>query len=728
MKLHKKPLALALNTALFGALSLNAATAVAQSPGVLEEIIVTASKRGEQRLMDIPLPITAFSGEDIEREGASSLTDFINRTPGLTLTPVNPGNTVIQIRGVSSLFGDPTVGLYLDDVPFATVVNLEFPEVPTFDLASVEVLRGPQGTLYGASSQGGTVIVRTQQASTTDFEAKVDLTGAATQDGDESWAAKGAVNVPVVENVLGLRLMAGIEETGGYVDDSSTGEDDINDVTLENYRAKLTWTPLERMEVRLGAWFQELDADSSNIADSDLDRPLGAFLEEWSDETGVNSEFAEFSYDVYNFVVEYEFDAFSVYSASSYLDFEEEIFDASAIIPDPDNFPFSASYDNRTVENFSQEIRLVSKGEGMLHWTLGGLYNDNETSFLFSPGPSLPGVVDEEVESESWAIFGELTWGLRDDLDVTVGLRYFEDDRTDTELPASLSTQFLEIAGIPTTREASFDTWQPKFNVSWRPNDDTLLYVNAARGFRSGLIQPGGVVALNALSGFFPPLSIDEETLWSYDLGAKGTAFDSRLSYDLAVYFIDWQDIQLFGAEPGVGIAFAFEGPDAEVYGIDWALTYVTALEGLTLSTTGNINSAEYVEDGIYTDPNGRVAVSGVQDGDRIFNVPEYSYSVSADYEFDWSALEGRGIASLELQYNSKREDIANGTEGDSNTFLNTRFGLEKERYGVYLFGRNLTDESGAMFPTAAESASLGSQLASRPQPRTFGVNVKVNY
>ncbi len=523
---------------------------------VLEEVVVTATKRGEQNIMDISLPVSAFSGDDIEHQGSTTLGDFINQAPGLTLTSVNPGNNVIQVRGVSSQFGDPTVGLYLDDVPFATVVNLEFPEVPTFDLASVEVLRGPQGTLYGASSQGGTVIVRTKDANPSEFEAKLNLSGSYTDDGEDSYGFQGAINFPLVKDVLGIRLMAGQQETGGFVDDSSIGKDDVNDTTLTNYRVKLMWTPTDRLTARFSAWFQDLESDGFNTADDDLDRPQGVIVAQFEPFTGESTEYADFDYDVYNITLEYDFGSIDLYSATSYIEFEEAIFDSSSI--SQSNPGFSTSFDNRTIENFSQEIRLVSSFDGSLNWTIGGLYNDNETTFLFAPGPGLPGVVDEVVESESWAVFGELTWSVTEDIDLTTGLRYFEDDRKDTELPTSLSAFFLGITGIPLTREASYDTWQPKLNVAWRPNDNTLLYFNAARGFRSGFIMPGGVVALNALFGFSVPPGVTEESLWSYEIGAKGSLADSSLTYDLAIYYVDWQNIQIFGAEPGVGVAFAF--------------------------------------------------------------------------------------------------------------------------------------------------------------------------
>ena len=704
------------------------ASAYAQTEEYLEEIIVTASKHGEQRLLDVPLPISAFSGEDIERGGASSLADFINVAAGLTQTSVNPGNNVIQIRGISSLFGDPTVGLYLDDVPFATVVNLEFPEVPSFDLQSVEVLRGPQGTLYGASSQGGTVIVRTRDANTSEFEGKLDVSGSSISDGEESWSIDSAVNLPIVQEKFGVRLVAGIHETGGWVDDSSIGAEDVNDVTVSNYRIKAKFTPTESLEVRFGAWFQELEADGFNVADENLDRPQGSLVAAGTPLTGVTSEFADYDYDVYNLAIEYEFDRFSFYSATSWLEFEEQIFDSLFLNPDPAGFSFSASFDNRTVENFSQEFRLVSGPDSRFGWTVGALFNDNETTFLFSPAPGIPGVVDEFVKSESWAIFGEVTWGLSDAVDLTLGLRYFEDERTDTELPTSLSVPFLQLAGVPETRDATFTTVQPKLNLSWRPNDDSLVYFNAARGFRSGIIQPGGVVALNALFGFIVALDIDEETLWSYEIGTKGIAASGWLRYELAAYYIDWEDIQIFGAEPGVGIAFAFSGPSADAYGLDWSLSYTTSIDGLTLSTTGNINSSEYAEEAFFTDINGRVGVSGVTDGDVIFNVPDFTMSAAVDYEFDWPSLGGMGLIMLEVQHNSERKDIANSGFGDENTFVNARFGLDRDNYGIYLFGRNLTDESGAMFPTSAEAASLGSTLASRPQPRTLGIGLNWNF
>ncbi|NIB44894.1 TonB-dependent receptor [Pseudomaricurvus alkylphenolicus] len=734
MKINKTLLSMAVSMAMSPVVVAEESTDNKADEFFLEEITVTASKRGEQNLMDVALPITAFSGDDLERQGAANLEDFINKTPGLTLTSVNPGNQVIQIRGISALVGDPTVGLYLDDVPFATAVNLEFPSIPSFDLAGVEVLRGPQGTLYGASSQGGTVIVKTQDASTTEFEGKLDVTGASIHNGEASYSINGAINLLLVEDVLGLRLVAGVNETGGYIDDSSVGKKNVNDTTLENFRAKLTYTPNDNLEIRLGAWFQDLEADGFNIADENLDRPMGAPTTALAPVTGIDSEYSAFDYDVYNMAVEYEFDAFRIYSATSYLEFEEAIFDASGL-------SVGVGYDNRTIENLSQEIRLVSKSDSDFSWTLGGLYNDNETTFLFTLAPGFPGAVDELVESKSWAVFGEGTWSFFDNsVDLTLGLRYFEDKRTDTELPSSLAvTGFpiapglvfpgMEAVGVAVKRDATFDTVQPKLNISWRPSDDSLLFFNAARGFRSGLVQPGGVMAMNiALGGFTPQEEVAEESVWSYEVGAKGTLLDGRLSYDTALYYNDWEDIQIFGAAPGVGIGFVFNGPTAQAYGLDWAFSYATALEGLTLSTTGNVNVSEYTSDASFLDVNGIVAPADVSDGDRIVNVPKFTFSASANYEFELTSLEAQGFAMLEVQYNSEREEPTSDFTAGKNTFVNARIGMERENYGIYLFGRNLTDESDAMYPAGIEAASLGFTLNSRPQPRTLGVNVKMNF
>jgi iron complex outermembrane receptor protein len=692
----------------------------------IEEVVVSATKRGEQALMHVPLAVSAFSGEQLERTGATRMSDSLLSAPGVTISDVNPGNQVIQIRGISSVFGDGTVGLYLDDVPFAAIVNLEMPQVPTFDLDRIEVLRGPQGTLYGASSQGGTVRVLTRDPDLSALGGKVDASYAFMEGGDPSRRIDAALNIPLIENVLGLRLTAGLNEIGGFIDDPSTGREDINDVSLKNYRAKLKYAPNDRLMMKVSAWRQDLDADGPTSADDHLRRPFGAIFPA----AGLRKEFAEFSYDAYNFVIEYELPGMLIYSASSYLQFDERQIDLSTFV-----------LDDRDISNFSQEVRLTSRSRGPLGWTLGAYYNDNETHFLFALNPfgvpdAIPGLpvnfvaVDQVDNSRSYAVFGEGTWStLNDTLAITAGLRYFKDERRNLERSA-YSIGFLDALALPNPRRAEFDTVQPKLNISYRPSGARHYYLNVARGFRSGLLQPAASLASGLVTPVpaIAPSEIQEESLWTYEVGAKLTTAGGRLSVDAAAYFNDWSDIQIFAAFPPLPdtlpIAFAYNGDTARAIGIDLALS-VQVTDALELSLSGNVNESKYTADAMYVDPNGVVAPGLIRDGDPIVYVPEWTFGGTLTWRPKLPFLDAEGFVYLDVRHNAERHDPSIPAVSDANTFVNLRVGFERKRVGVYLFAENLLDESGSLFPVSPESAVVGSSFEPRPLPRTVGLNLK---
>jgi outer membrane receptor protein involved in Fe transport len=270
-----------------------------------EEVTVTALKRGEQRLVDIPLAVTAVGGDELEEIGAQSIADVIQTAPGATAYESGPGANVPQIRGISATSGDSPIGYYLDEMPFALVGTYVAPDVSMFDLERVEILRGPQGTLYGDGALGGVVRFITRDPDLQAIDAKGDLSYSTYSGGEENYTANAAVSVPIAKNVFAIRATASYRSLGGWVDSPYFGEN-INPQTFETYRVKALVRPLDRLRITASAWFNRTEADGTNDANDEgiIEAPI--------------RQPSETSYDLYSAVIEYEADAFSLISASSY--------------------------------------------------------------------------------------------------------------------------------------------------------------------------------------------------------------------------------------------------------------------------------------------------------------------------------------------------------------------------------------------------------------------------
>jgi len=662
-------------------------------PQVLGEIIVTAQKR-EERLLDVPLSISAFTATAMQDSGAAQLGDFLESAPGVSLVDSHQGDNNIQIRGISSQFGDSPVGYYLDELPFSFLGNPQVPDVRTFDLERVEVLRGPQGTLYGDGSIGGTVRILTAVPQLDDVAAAVDVTGAGTSGGEESYAARGMVNIPLSKDVAGLRLVASKEEIGGWIDRPATGAKDVNDRDVQNYRAKLRIAPTERLDVILSAWrTEEVSADRA-VSAADRTTIL--------DPTRFTTE-----YDLYSATVQYDLDFAQLLSATSWMEFEDHQLGSFAGAP---------LTNDRDYDVLSEELRLTSKNDGTFRWTGGLFYRKTEgrvdAAFLTFRTTSIG-------ESESYAVFGEGTWTLLDQkLDLTLGLRYFEDDRltNDPLDPATLALIRTLDPSFTLPVEESFNTLNPRFNLAFHVADDWLLYTNVAKGFRSGLVQPTSSLVPAILTGRTDvPTGIKEDRLWSYELGTKGSFAGGRVTLESAVYLNDWDNLQVnVVVDPANFISALINAGSARTVGLEVALA-LRPVDGLTFRLSGSQMKAEYTED---------VPNANIRDGDRVRGVPETTLAAAATYRWPLGTTIN-GFVHGNAQYTSDRVDVPNGLiPSDSLTTVDLRIGVEGASWGAYLVGENLTDENGAadvIFP------GFGG-VTTRLRPRTYGLNLRYNF
>jgi outer membrane receptor protein involved in Fe transport len=699
----------------------NAASSGEESEGVkLEEVVVTAQKRKE-RLQDVPISVAVLSGKELEAANVVSVTDALGTVPGLSLAQDGQsGGSTVTIRGVAPggplFFGGPTTGYYLDSLPFGFVTQGFAPDSNAYDLERVEVLRGPQGTLYGASALNGVVRVLTANPDLNDFELKARAAASTTEGGDPGYRGDMAVNVPILPGVLAGRLILGTEERGGWIDRPNLRDNNANDGEINNYRLKLRAQPTPDLTIDLSAWLSREDYDENNLGTEERISP------------SPYHEPVSVDYDLYGLTVGYDFNAFSLTSSTSYLTLENtslnDISWFSGLLgltcdrSQPVNAPGQTCFLIETFTEstvFAQEIALHSTHEGPWRWTLGAIYRDESEKLaqgFNAPASFLPG----GNTSESFAVFGELTRSFLDgQLELTGGLRYFEDEQTDdSALPAV---------------DASFDALSPRLVLTWHPNERTMVYGSYSEGFRSG--NPGNI---NTRFNGLPPL--DPDTLANYELGARGDLFDNRLRYDVALYYLDWQDIQQTltvpsPLPPNGPVSALVNGESASGLGVDLGLA-ATLMEGLTIGLNVGWNDLTLDKPVLTGVP--PIAIANA--GERIQLSPEYTVAVSAEYAFPLGG-DFAGRLGATANYTSEQVDrqylgAFGSFYGASDEILVGRASFSinaPTNWSATLFVNNIGNEDAAtMRGGFSLLPSFGGDVNSRPRPRTIGIQLDYRY
>jgi len=664
-------------------------------------IIVTAQKR-EERILDVPLAITAITGIEIERRNSSSLMDLQYTVPGLSLTQNGPGQQRLQLRGITTSNGLPTVGQYLDEMPLSIDDNTQALDLRLLDIERVEVLRGPQGTLYGEGSMGGTIRYITTDPVLTRFESDAEAQVGMIADGGVAWRVNGVVNVPVIEDRVGVRLLAGYEDTGGWIDSAVTGEKDINKARILTLRGKILAQVTDNLEASILFLHQEQEQDYQNYG---INRQSTALVQE------INNP----NYDLLNAVVRLDLgwaelmNSFGYQSAqnATRTDLSGVYVPLLPLLGFPAGFITSVGLNSTSdIEVLTDEIRLSSSPGGAFEWTVG-LYGRTLDRTGVSLTVTAPGVAPFDLisatstaESDAWAAFGELTWHTTESLTVTGGLRYFEEKRT----LAAVSANF----GVPAsnTNEGSFDSLNPRLNISYDISLNGLVYASAAKGFRSGGFNAA------AAGG---PLSYDPEKLWTYEAGAKHQFFDRRLTVEGAVYYTDWDDVQSSFFNPGAALGYITNGGTVQGWGIDASLS-ARPTDGLTLSATYGWNNMEY-----------KTASAEHAVGDPVDYAVRESWSGSIDYRRPVTD-NVLGFARLDYQHAGPSFIINRGagvnTRIDSRDLLNAAVGIDLGALEVSLFVTNLTDDDTPIVP-----GPIGLiQQDVEQTPRVIGVNTKLHF
>lgn len=682
-----------------------AASATTDVAGGLGEIIVTAQKR-QQREQDVPISLTVMGGAELDKSSVLSVADALGMVPGVAVNINGQGGEAqLTIRGVTaagSLFAGPSpIGYYVDSVPFGLVRSAVVPDANSYDLNRIEVLRGPQGTLYGASALNGVVRVLTNDADLHDFDFKTRGTVSTTEGGGGNWREDAAVNLPIVDGKLAVRLVVGDEHDSGWI--TNAFQNHINDGDLKNVRLKVNFQPSDDLGIKLGATHENAGYGAPPQATND-------YL------PSTQNQPIEQSFSAYDLKLDYRMPSATLSSATSYLTFAND--SSLDIAPGVDLPPLTTLVTSRV---FSEELNLTSRIEGPWRWSAGAFYRDARDLTYQTLGDLIPAPVRQGDSSRSAALFGEVARRfLENRFELAVGARYFHDDVVMNQL-----ILFGEPAGTPLlTAESTFHALTPRVVLSWFPNHDYTMYASYSQGFRSGFTQ-GELTLLEAPQ--LPPVKPDKLT--NYEIGAKGNLFDNRLSFDAAVYYMKWKDIQETLGIPLVGtsayVVASVNGLSASGMGVDFAVTYrpIQSIKlGVNFSWNGLGQDSAVYSGGELLFPNGA----------RIDTSPEYTVGANAQYEFALGSTGWTGQLATTGRYTSQQTttsaSVGSGqppvvVESASITTARVSLAiLAPSHWRALLYCNNVGNNRGV---------TLASQFAYSDisqQPRTAGIQLEYSY
>jgi iron complex outermembrane recepter protein len=713
--------------------------------GQIPEIVVTARKTAE-RLQDTPMSIAVISSDTIEKTGAVTLGDLGRETAGLNIVSAAPGQNAITLRGLS---GNNTVGFYLDDTPLtigignaAQPTNFDMDPV-LFDLARVEVLRGPQGSLYGAGSFGGTLRYITNQPNLTEEHYSTKLTVSGTEGGGPNEEVDGLINQPLIDGYVALRAMAFERDYSGYINQYPTdphdylsvlpGPEDHGVNTEQTYggRVAIEARPVEEFSATLSAYYQRLHLG----APFTFDAPPGSF--EDPIQSRLLREPSTDEDSLYILTLEGNLDPVKITSSTSYMD--RYIFNAEDDSKDLDYFyPRGAVYPSVLYaeagnHNFVEELRAAG-GAGPVHGVVGVFYA-HAVAFGTLDWPTPPeyeAAFGSEPAYYNWndfldvqkAVFGELDMDLAPGLQATLGDRIYQQSQR----------YVLYINGVfnggGATPETSLHSdargTTPKYGLSYHISPDVLTYATAAKGYREGgPVYPFPSTCagdFEALGLSMPPSAFKPDTIWNYEFGSKTEWLEHRLRVNGALYYIEWTDIQQNITLPTCGFNFIGNFGKAVSKGAEFELSY-DPVRALKLDLSAAYNEAKLTS---------TVPGAAGQADQTLEYAPRWMGAASAEYTravtADTSAfLRGDFNISSREYANYDLESIYRNVAGYS--LLNLRLGAKHAGWTGGLFVNNALDRHAETELPLSNGIDLPTQRRiALNRPRTVGIDIRFDY
>ena len=715
-------------------------TAAGASGDALQEIVVTATKRSED-LQNVGLSITALTAEQLESKGVEQFFDYGNSIPNLSFA-IDSADGSLAARGIAlrGIQGSNTTGFYIDDIPV-----LETLDPHIVDVARIEVLRGPQGTLYGAESMGGTVRIITAQPTATAFSGQVHVGTSDTDHGSLNGIAEGDVNLPLIDNTLAVRASGFYQFDSGFFDkglgpESAPPTSVLHDIgSMEYYGGQiaLRWEPMEGLAITPRVMYQETVEDGVPYALGNADNLLqrqvfdvheGGTDKWWLDSLTINDT-APFG----TFVSSTAYFDRKTFETEDDTDFTVYAFNLAS----PLASPITREIDLR---RFVQELRFASTFSGPFQTIFGGFYSEstrprdyewNTPGFgaaTASPSNLILSFIDSRKATEE-AVFGDVSYDILPNLKATAGVRWFRDIATFHQFTNGAFYGFTPSTYLaPSTTESGFT---PRYLLEYKVTPDFLVYASGAKGFREG----GNNIALPPGP---PPIGCDQDLandhltaaqvatyksdeLWSYELGFKSSFAERRFTLNGAGFWIDWSNIQQQISLPLCGYGITGNSGAARSTGFELEFSGRPIPE-LTLGLGVGYTDARITQQG---------AGSPQLVGSPVYNVPEITVASNAEYErrltANWSGFTRLDYSHVSGSYSVNTQ--VTPLYRPAYNIGDVRFGGRNERYEVALFVKNLTNEHANL----ADAVMIGAELPGQPhfvinQPLTAGVEARVRF
>jgi outer membrane receptor protein involved in Fe transport len=700
----------------------------------VQDIVVTAQKR-EERLIDAPQSVSVLSSEDLSKLSATQFRDFANTVPGLSFESAGAGQTQITLRGVTSGWDvSSTVGVYVDDVPygsssaFAQGSSIAL-DVGLFDIDRIEILRGPQGTIYGASTLGGLIKYVTHSPRLGHTEGSMRAGLASTQHGGLSYDGSAALNVPLGDTAA-VRASGYYSHDGGYIDNIELGDEDVNRADIYGGRLDLLFEPVEALSVRLTAFAQNVSRSGTAVAEYTLDgQPVAGDLDQrrWLQEP-FDQEFRLISG-----TIAYDFGIGTATSITSYQTMKANAaFDYTPIyvpIFNSDTSVFGGPYSavglssEVFLKKFTEEARVSSDGRRKLEWLFGAFYTRETVSsdeFMDLRG------VDGQVISpenlylrsnptmfEEAAAFANLTYRFSDKFDIGAGIRLARNNQRSEVIGQGLFA-------LSTPEGKSHETVATYLaDARYHLSKNATVYGRFATGYR-----PGGPNSINYDPTTGQPFGLptfDADELKSYELGFKAQTRDRRLGVDAAVYYIDWKNIQIIAVRNGFGVVA--NAPEAHIKGAELSM-FARPVRGLDLTGGFAYQDARLAEDA----PD----LAGV-DGERLPTVPKFTAAITADYTILGNDLyPSFGVTLRHVTDRSVAFGRASGADIyqlPAYTTVDLRSGIILGEVDLRVFIRNIIDARAQVGSrTYATPSAAAPVQVTILQPRTVGVNASYHF
>lgn len=704
VRLARRSSLLAATAALLATPAVAQQTVATDTTSGAADIIVTAQKR-EERLIDVPVAVSAFTAENIANRNVTTLDSLQASVPGMRMVDIGPGSQRIQLRGISQYQGLPTVGVYIDEFSVLTLGASGSAEIRLLDLERVEVLRGPQPALYGESSMGGTIRYVTANPDLDDFGGSALGEVSTVKDGAVGYRVEGVLNAPLISDKLGLRIAAARENLPGWVDgplgDDSNGQDNTT------VRGTLLFEPTTSFSIKLMGLYNKSEQWVKNYALPD--RTTAQIV----------PSIATQDYWLGTLLVSYDAGPVTLLSSTGYLDQSGRSVDDSAQFynqlfgaPLLTTATTDATGDFR---KWSQEFRVTSNGGGPLRYLVAASYSDSKSSgFTAGDGesdilpPELLGVVFEQdtraIGSKVWAFYGNASYDFGDRVTLDVGGRYFIDKR---RVDSIFTLIGFPVPPTVTDQSGTFRTFNPSASLSLKTGTSGIVYARVAKGFRSG--------GFNQVTDPAIPPTYGPEKLWTYEVGAKQSLIDGTLFLDATIYYNDYRDIQA-NQLVNPTVATVVNAGSARGPGVELSVQARPTAD-LSLQATLGYNRLRYKGDTV--DRN---------DGDPADMVPDWNWSVALDYTPKLNDRVGI-LAHFDLGFIDEARITIRSPTFNQTAFTqaravgNARLGASFGNIDAYVFANNLFDENKIVNP------AFGAFFEpTRTRPRTLGIGASARF